>query len=192
MLLVKLWQGSIILSFPGELHVLVKPSMPLSQAMQHASLFAGGIDGGVQPGASSQRQDGGKGVAGNAGKRTSGRGTPELSQDDPFPASQMAFLHSLQEGQSQDPLFLFSQGNIDPLSQSLPMLQTELSGPDVMSQDFKAGPFSQELRHQLQLSQSLFPSQDFTLSQPVGSQPGVAVQTSTEQQGVDKAAGEVA
>lgn len=186
-----LCQSSILPSFSWELHVLVKPAMLLCQAMRHAGLFAGGIDGGVQPGASSQRQDG-KGVAGNAGKRASGHGTPELSQDDPFPASQMAFLHSLQEGQSQDPLFLFSQGNIDPLSQSLPLLQTELSGPDVISQDFKAGPFSQELRHQLQLSQSLFPSQDFTLSQPVGSQPGIAVPTSTEQQGVDKAAGEVA
>lgn len=163
--------------------------------MWQATLFAGGIDGGMQgaarPGAGSQRQDGGKGVAGDAGKSGGGRGTPELSQDEPFPASQMAFIQSLQEGPSQDPLFLFSQGNVDPFSQSLPMLQPELSGPDVMSQDFKAGPFSQELRHQLQLSQSLFPSQDFTLSQPVGSQPGIAVSASAEQQGVGKVTGAV-
>jgi len=132
-------------------------------------------------------------MASDAGKVLGVHGTQEATQDEPFSASQMAFVHSLQEGQSQDPLLLFSQGNLDPLSQSLPMLQNELSGPDILSQDFKAGPFSQELRHQLQLSQSLFPSQpDFTFSQPVGSQAGVVVPTSAEQQGIDKGADDVA
>eukprot|EP00892_Ulva_mutabilis_P010138 jgi/Ulvmu1/7497/UM037_0041.1 len=159
------------------------------------SLPPGGIDaapqGGSRPGGASQ-QDGGKGVAGDAGKSSGGQGMQDPTQEEPFTSSQMAFVHSLQENQSQDPLLFFSQGNLDPLSQSLPMLQTELSGPDIMSQDFKAGPFSQELRH-LQLSQNVFPSQpEFTFSQPVGSQAGAVVAASTEQQGVDKGAAEVA
>lgn len=145
----------------------------------------------MQLAAGSQQQDGGKAVTADAGKR-SGRATPELSQEEALPASQLAFLQSLQEGPSQDPLLLFSQGNLDPLSQSLPMLQSELSGPDIMSQDFKASRFSQDLRQPLRLSQSLFHSQDFTLSQPVGSQPGIAIPTSTQQQGIDKATEEVA
>lgn len=161
-------------------------------SMWQAVLDAGGIEGGTRPGGASQQQDGGKGVAGNAGKPTGGHGTQEGTPEEPFTASQMAFVHSLQENQSQDPLLFFSQGNIDPLSQSLPLLQTELSGPDIMSQDFKAGPFSQELRH-LQLSQSAFPSQpEFTFSQPVGSQAGAVEPSSAEQQGIDKGAEEVA